>query len=86
VQDSIIAVRAEASGSPTKSPSPAKLYLTKDSNTTGFAVWDVDGRVGDMESKFQTLSDMVQSTLDAKKAHDDALDLTRTRGKQLTAN
>jgi hypothetical protein len=81
VQDSINAVRAEASGSPTKSPSPTKLFLTKESNTKGFAVWDVDGRVGDMENRFKTLSDMVHSTLDVKKAHDDALELAKNRGK-----
>ncbi|KAI9155138.1 LOW QUALITY PROTEIN: Kinesin-like protein klpA [Paramyrothecium foliicola] len=78
VQDSISAVKAAAS--PTKSPSPHKLFLTKDSNLTGYTGWDVDGRVDVMESRFKELSDMVHNSLEAKQAHDEALELAKTRG------
>ncbi|KEY64874.1 hypothetical protein S7711_03867 [Stachybotrys chartarum IBT 7711] len=80
VNDAIAAVKAEAS--PSKSLSPTKLnYLTKDSNTTGYVVWDVDGRVGEMESSIQELTSIVHTSLEAQKAHDQALDLAKTRGK-----
>lgn len=79
LQDSISAVKAAAS--PTKSPSPQKLFLTKDSNLTGYAAWDVDGRVDVMETRFKELSDMVHNSLEAKQAHDEALELAKTRGR-----
>lgn len=69
----------KTAASPTKSPSPRK-YLNNFSDLTDFAVWDVDGRVGDMESQFKELKDMVNSTLTQKKGHDDALELAKTRG------
>lgn len=66
--------------SPTKSP-PPRRYLNKFSDVTDyFVVWDVDGRVGDMESQFKELKDMVNSTLSQKKGHDDALEHAKTRG------
>ncbi|KAJ2982812.1 hypothetical protein NQ176_g1127 [Zarea fungicola] len=46
-------------------------------------VWDVDGRVGDMESQFKELKDMVNSTLSQKKGHDDALERAKTRVNDL---
>ncbi|KAH7152766.1 P-loop containing nucleoside triphosphate hydrolase protein [Dactylonectria macrodidyma] len=49
----------------------------------GGNAWDVDGRVGDMESQFKELRDMVNTTLVEKKGHDDALELARTRVKEL---
>ena len=66
--------------SPSKSPSPQK-FLTKYSNVTDYLVWDVDGRVGDMESQFKELKDMVNSSLTQKKGHDDAFELAKTRGR-----
>lgn len=75
--DSISAMRSNAS--PTKSPSPNK-FVNKYSNLTGYAVWDVDGRVGDMESQFKELKDMVNTSLTETKRHDDAIELAKTRG------
>lgn len=66
--------------SPMKSPTPTK-FLTKTSNLTGFAVWDVDGRVGDMESQFKELKDMVNSSLSERKDQENALEMAKTRGK-----
>ncbi|OAA54431.1 kinase-like protein KLPA [Cordyceps fumosorosea ARSEF 2679] len=55
--------------------------LLDQSTTTN--VWDVDGRVGDMESRFEELKDMVNITLTQKKGHDDALELAKTRVAEL---
>lgn len=62
-----------------KSPSPRK-YLTKDSNLIDYVAWDVDGRVGDMESQFKELKDMVNTTLTERKGQEDTLALAKTRG------
>ncbi|KAI9896926.1 hypothetical protein N3K66_007948 [Trichothecium roseum] len=45
--------------------------------------WDVDGRVGDMESQFKELKDMVNSTLTERKGHEDALEIQKTRVSEL---
>lgn len=72
--------------SPSKSPSPQK-FLSKYSDLTDFVVvWDVDGRVGDMESQFKELKDMVNSSLTQKRGHDDALELAKMRGMSLAAH
>lgn len=70
----------ESIRTPIKSPCPQR-FLTKDSNTVNFTAWDVDGRVGDMESQFKELKDMVNSTLTERKGHEDALEIQKTRGK-----
>lgn len=78
MESSISKFRSTAS--PSKSPS-RRNFLCKDSNLTNYAVWDVDGRVGDMETQFKELKDIVNSTLTQKKGHDDALELAKTRGE-----
>ncbi|CEJ92929.1 Putative Kinesin protein 1 [[Torrubiella] hemipterigena] len=45
--------------------------------------FDVEGRVGDMESSFKELKDIVNSTLIQKKGHDDALEMAKTRVSEL---
>ncbi|KFH42646.1 Kinesin-like protein-like protein [Hapsidospora chrysogenum ATCC 11550] len=72
----------KAGRSPLKSPYPNK-FLTKTSNLTGFVVWDVDGRVGDMETQFKELKDMVNTTLSERKGQDHALELAKTRVTEL---
>ena len=79
LQLSISAVKTATS--PTKSPSPSN-FLTKSSNLTGYAAWDVDGRVGDMETQFKELKAIVDTTLTERKGHDEALALAKTRGKR----
>lgn len=66
--------------SPTKSPTRYNSFLTKDSNLTGFVAFDVDGRVGDIESQFKELKAMVDTTLLDRKGMDDALELAKKRG------
>jgi kinesin family protein C1 len=77
VETSLSAIKAV--GSATKSPSPLK-FLHKCSNLTGFTGWDVDGRVGNMESQFKELKDMVNSSLTERKSQENALEITKTRG------
>jgi hypothetical protein len=71
------------STSPVKLQSPRKIFLTKDSELTHFEAFDVDGRVGDMESQFKELKDMVNTTLTQRKGQEDALELVKTRGKSV---
>lgn len=66
--------------SPTKSPTRYNSFLTKDSNLTGYVAFDVDGRVGDIESQFKELKAMVDTTLLDRKGMDDALELAKKRG------
>lgn len=77
VQRSIVVLRT---GSPIKSPARGK-FLTKDSNVTGFAAFDVDGRVDTIESRFEALKAMVDSTMQERNGRDEALELTRRRGE-----
>lgn len=79
INDSISALKSR---SPQKSQSPYN-YLTKDSNLSGYVAWDVDGRVGDMESQFKELKAMVNTTLTERKGQDDAIAIAKTRGTLL---
>lgn len=72
--------KARGPRSPMKSPSPSKSFLAKDSNLTSFTAWDVDSRVGGIESQFKELKAMVDSSLSERKNSDDALELAKTRG------
>lgn len=65
-------------GPPARSKSQAPRPKTSNGHHDG--LFDVDGRVIDMESQFNELKDMVNSSLTQKKGHDDALELAKTRG------
>jgi hypothetical protein len=68
--------------SPSKSTSPSKLpFLTKESNLTGFIAWDVDERLQEVESQFKGLKEMMNSTVNDRRAMEDAVELAKTRGK-----
>ncbi|KAH8174444.1 kinesin motor domain-containing protein [Sarocladium implicatum] len=69
--------------SPTKSRSQRKNFLTRDSELTDFEAFDVDGRVGDMESQFKELKEMVNSSLTQRKGQEEAMDLVKTRVSEL---
>ena len=73
------------SASPIKSPSPCKRFLTKDSNLTNYAAWDVDGRLQEVETQFKGLQEIVNSSFSDKKAMEDAIELAKTRGKATKA-
>ncbi|KPM36602.1 Kinesin-like protein klpA [Neonectria ditissima] len=71
--------------------SASTLSLHRDSSLTSRfnqlsledAAWDVDGRVGDMESQFKELKEMVNTTLIERKGHENAVELAKTRVKEL---
>lgn len=67
--------------SPTKSSSPTKsLFLTKDSNLTNFAGWDVDGRLNEFESQVKAIKEVFEGTMTDRKAFEEAIDLAKNRG------
>ena len=56
-------VAAPASPSKTHKISPIKTqFLSKDSNITGFSAWDVDARLGSIESMYADLQETIKST------------------------
>lgn len=65
--------------SPSKFSSPCH-FLRKDSNLAGFAAWDVDGRVNNVDAHFKELKDIVSSSLAAQKGQEDAMELAKSRG------
>ncbi|KAK5995973.1 Kinesin-like protein klpA [Cladobotryum mycophilum] len=71
--------------SPTKSPTRGS-YLTKESNLTGYVAFDVDKRVGNVESQFNELKAMVDTTLINRKGMDDALELAKRRVSELESD
>ncbi|KAJ4159334.1 uncharacterized protein LMH87_008239 [Akanthomyces muscarius] len=72
---------ASVTGPPARSKSQAPRPKTSNGHHDG--LFDVDGRVIDMESQFNELKDMVNSSLTQKKGHDDALELAKTRVAEL---
>ena len=70
--------------SPTKSCSTTRtLFLTKDSNLTTFTVWDVDGRLGEIETHFKTMKDALEGTMSDRKTLEEAIGLAKKRGMSL---
>ncbi|KAG5995195.1 hypothetical protein E4U54_002909, partial [Claviceps lovelessii] len=68
--------------SPSKFSSPCH-FLRKDSNLAGFAAWDVDGRVNNVDAHFKELKDIVSSSLAAQKGQEDAMELAKSRVAEL---
>ena len=66
--------------SPTKSSAP---YLTKDSDLKNFTAWDVDERLQQVESQFKAIKEVMDVSLTDKKKLEEAIDVTKTRGKNL---
>lgn len=57
--------------------------MTKHSNLTDYVVgWDVDERLLEVESQFKGLKEMMSSTVNDRKAMEDAMELAKTRGTQ----
>ena len=76
--DSIIRTPA----SPAKSCSPVKFpFLTKDSNVTLFAGWNVDERLLEVESQFKEMKEALSGSLTDKKAMEEAVQLAKSRGR-----
>lgn len=87
IQDKMASVEGminamKASRSPTKLSSPIKLsYLTKESNTRTFAVFDVDGRLFELDAQFKAMKEVMDVSLTDRKAMEDVIDLAKTRGE-----
>ncbi|KAJ6780306.1 hypothetical protein PWT90_10574 [Aphanocladium album] len=83
-------IRTPAARSKSQAPRPKTSHGQRDvdlfDQTTVTNVWDVDGRVGDMESQFKELREMVNDSLTQKRGHDDALELAKTRVSELESD
>ncbi|KAF4451133.1 kinesin family member C1 [Fusarium austroafricanum] len=79
--------RPTHSRSKSQAPRPRTAHALREEDRYDAApannVWDVDGRVGDMESQFKELKEMVSTTLKEQKGHDDALELAKKRVQEL---
>lgn len=63
-------------------PSPTKgFFLTKDSNTTGFVVTDIDEKIGKLDSDFARMKEFMDSSAVDKDRLVEELDLAKRRGK-----
>lgn len=62
------------------SGSPKKSFLTKDSNVTSFAGWDVDGRLNEFESQFKVMKETFEGTMTDRKVLEEAIDMAKNRG------
>ncbi len=69
---------------PSMSPSPTKVhrasFLTKDSNTRSFTAWDVDERLNEVETQFKVMKEVVDGSLNERKALEQVIDFAKTRG------
>lgn len=67
--------------SPTKLFSPCKqTFLTKESNLTGFAAWDVDERLHGIENQFKVMKEAMTLSLTDRKTLEDAVDMAKNQG------
>lgn len=65
-----------------KSPSPTKAYfLTKESNTTGFIVSEIEEKVGKMDAEFQQLKEFMSATEKNSATVKEELEIAKRRGK-----
>lgn len=80
-EDTLFASARKPTGTPSKSPSKVRSFLTKDSNLRAFTAWDVDERLVDMESQFKALKEVMNLSLTDKKAMEEVIDMAKTRGR-----
>lgn len=74
----------KCSESPSKSPSKARAYLTRDSNLTMFTAWDMDERLVEVEAQFKAMKEVMNVSLTDKKAMEEVIEMAKTRGRRLT--
>ncbi|KAF4981882.1 hypothetical protein FZEAL_2402 [Fusarium zealandicum] len=85
-QPSRINARPSHIRSKSQAPRPRTAHSLRDEDRSDAVpgnAWDVDGRVVDMESQFKELKEMVNTTLSERKGQDNALELAKTRVKEL---
>jgi kinesin family protein C1 len=82
-EETLLASTRKPPESPSKSPSKASSFLTKDSNLTAFTAWDMDDRLVEMEAQFKAMKDVMNVSLTDKKAMEEVIDMAKTRGRRL---
>jgi hypothetical protein len=64
-------------------PSPTKpQFLTKETNTRGFVAWDVDERLGNFESEFKAMKEMINNSISGQKSLEDDVAAVRSKGRR----
>lgn len=79
---SLLASTRKYTGSPSKSSSQVRSFLTKDSNTRAFTAWDMDERLIEVEAQFKAMKEVMNVSLSDKKAMEEVIDMAKTRGMQ----
>lgn len=70
--------------SPTKRCSTARLlFLSKDSTLTNYSDFDVDVRLGQMATEFNTFKEVFEDTMSERKTFEDAIEMAKKRGMLL---
>lgn len=71
-----------AARTPLMSPSPTKAsFLTKESNLHNFVAWDVDERLGNFESEFKAMKEMINNSISGQKSLEDDVAAVRQKGE-----
>lgn len=79
---SLLASTRKYTGSPFKSPSKVRSFLTKDSNTRAFTAWDMDERLIEVEAQFKAMKEVMNVSLSDKKAMEEVIEMAKTRGRR----
>lgn len=80
-EETLLASTRKYTGSPTKSPSKIRQFLTKDSNMRTFTAWDMDERLIEVEAQFKVLKETMNGSLSEKKAMEEVIEMAKTRGR-----
>lgn len=83
-EDTLHASTRKCPESPSKSPSKARPFLTRDSNLTTFTAWDMDERLVEVEAQFKAMKEVMNVSLTDKKAMEEVIEMAKTRGRRLT--
>lgn len=83
-EETLLASTRKCTGSPTKSPSKIRQFLTKDSNMRAFTAWDVDERLFEVEAQFKAMKEVVNGSLSDKKAMEEVIEMAKTRGMYMS--
>lgn len=82
-EETLLASTRKYTGSPTKSPSKVRQFLTKDSNLRTFTAWDMDERLIEVEAQFKAMKEVMNGSLSDKKAMEEVIEMSKTRGRSL---
>ncbi|KAL2279946.1 hypothetical protein FJTKL_13087 [Diaporthe vaccinii] len=82
-EDTLHASTRKCPESPSKSPSKARPFLTRDSNLTTFTAWDMDERLVEVEAQFKAMKEVMNVSLTDKKAMEEVIEMAKTRANDL---